>query len=626
MNTFIVIALSIFLFYAPAGLTDTDVPAVAPATPPETTEPPADATETPPETTEPPAAAPATLPGETGSPAAAPATPPETTEPPADATETPPETAEPPADTPGVSDDTTTGFTTVKNHLVIVRDGIDAGVRQTPGFSISDQGHILIYSGALRTRASYLVSNSRGQVFTAAAIKQDEKTGIMLLKIAEDGHGLTALKFAKTTLQPTAPLYAVDFKPADPDRFMSIAGTVTQLPATGGEYPLIVHNALFKPVSAGAPLLNRCYEAVGVNVLQKKGFRQIDPTEQGSAGSLAPSWLAGFLASTNLSLPVVETECLSLEEETQQQLEQAQREREAALQAERQEAEARARAVAEEAQRKEEALSREKEEAERRLEQAQQEKELALQEKEQALQEKEQALQAERQETEARARAAAEEAQRKEEALSREKEEAERRLEQTQQEKELALQEKEQALQVERQEAEAARQQILLYSSIAGGVLLLGLIFVMRAKRKRLHSVEQEKKEISNALDQAQSELSDASDRDQLRADAPDVFIEGVTPQKERIALKIPGASLVDPGGAVVGRSPSTATFIINHEQISRRHFRLFLVSQQVMIEDMGSTNGTIANGLQVAQGARQPLGNGSRLQLGNLEFTVRIA
>ncbi len=612
MNTFIVIALSIFLFYAPAGLTDTDVPAAVPATPPATTEPPADATETPPETTEPPAAAPATPPATTEPPADA-------TEPPADATETPPETAEPSADTPDVSDDTTAGFTTVKNHLVIVRDGIDAGVRQTPGFSISDQGHILIYSGALRTRASYLVSNSRGQVFTAAGIKQDEKTGIMLLKIAEDGHGLTALKFAKTALQPTAPLYAVDFKPADPDRFMSIAGTVTQFPATGGEYPLIVHNALFKPVSVGAPLLNRCYEAVGVNVLQKKGFRQIDPTEQGSAGSLAPSWLAGFLASANLSLPVVETECLSLEEETQQQLEQARREREAALQAEREEAEARARAVAEEAQRKEEALSREKEEAERRLEQAQQEKELALQEKEQA-------LQAERQETEARARAAAEEAQRKEEALSREKEEAERRLEQTQQEKELALQEQEQALQVERQEAEAARQQILLYSSIAGGVLLLGLIFVMRAKRKRLHSVEQEKKEISNALDQAQSELSDASDRDQLRADAPDVFIEGVTPQKERIALKIPGASLVDPGGAVVGRSPSTATFIINHEQISRRHFRLFLVSQQVMIEDMGSTNGTIVNGLQVAQGARQPLGNGSRLQLGNLEFTVRIA
>ena len=110
----------------------------------------------------------------------------------------------------------------------------------------------------------------------------------------------------------------------------------------------------------------------------------------------------------------------------------------------------------------------------------------------------------------------------------------------------------------------------------------------MRARRKRLQGVEQEKQQIAHALDKAQADLSDASDREQLRAGAPDVLIEGITPQNERIALRIPGASLVETAGATVGRSPVESAFVINHEQVSRRHFRLLLVSGQVMIEDLG--------------------------------------
>ena len=34
-------------------------------------------------------------------------------------------------------------FSAVRPHLVIVRDGIDEDTRQAPGFSVSDQGHIL---------------------------------------------------------------------------------------------------------------------------------------------------------------------------------------------------------------------------------------------------------------------------------------------------------------------------------------------------------------------------------------------------------------------------------------------------------------------------------------------------
>ena len=40
----------------------------------------------------------------------------------------------------------------VRPHLVIVKDGIDEDARQAPGFSISDLGHILTNSEALRSR------------------------------------------------------------------------------------------------------------------------------------------------------------------------------------------------------------------------------------------------------------------------------------------------------------------------------------------------------------------------------------------------------------------------------------------------------------------------------------------
>ena len=561
-------------------------------------------------------------PGDTGETAVAPAVSPATA--PAVPADTP-VTSEDPAQTAAPSADTVSGvaaavqvpepvdFSAVRPHLVVVREGMDVAARRTPGFSISDEGHILTYSGELRARESYLVSVIGGQVFTAALLDEDEDTGLMLLRIAEEGHGLSALKFTRTELEAAAPLYAVRFDPVQAEPFVPVPGTVSRLPATDEETPAIVHNALFNTAAAGTPLFNRCYQAVGVSVLQREGFppRTLDPQQQGSAISLAAYSLSVVLASANLTLPITDAECLSAEEEARLRLEQLQQEKEAALQAERANAEALALAAAEEAQRREAAMNLEREAAQQQIEQARQEKEAALQ--------------AEREQAEAE--------------KHRLEEEAQQQLEQAQQEKEQALQaqqqEKEQALQAERQETEQARQearqathtgkQILLLSLAVVLVLALVFFLVLRARRKRLQGVEQEKQQIAEDLDRAQADLSDASEREQLRAGAPNVFIEGVTPQNERIALKIPGASLAEPSGVTVGRSPSESEFVINHEQVSRRHFRLLLVSGQVMIEDMGSTNGTIVNGVPLSPGARQTLGDGSRVQAGHLAMTVRI-
>ena len=504
-------------------------------------------------------------------------------------------------------------FSAVRPHLVVVRDAIEEDARQAPGFSVSDQGHILTDSGALRSRDAYLVTLTGGQVFSASALKTDEDTGLMLIHIADSGHGLTALPFARTALTAAAPLHAVRFNPGDAEPFSYVAGSVAQLPDAADETPRIVHNALFNVTSAATPLLNRCRQAVGVNVLQRKGFppRQVDPVEQGSARSLPASWLNAFLAEAGLSQPVTDSECLSLEEETRLRLEQVEQEKQAALEAEREQAEARARALTEEAQRKEQELSREKEAVQQQLEQ----------QLEQTRQESEQALQTHQEAAEAQRGAAEAERQRLEQAAQQRLDEARR--------------DREQAVQAQRRETAQAREeagreaqrgkQILTYSIGAGLALALVFLLVLRARRKRLQSVEQEKQQVAQELGRAQADLSDASERERVRAGAPDVFIEGVTPQGERIALKIPGASLLEQDGAVIGRSPAESAFIINHEQVSRRHFRILLVSERVMIEDLGSTNGTGVNGVPLKPGDRQALGDGSRLETGNLVLTVRI-
>ncbi len=436
-------------------------------------------------------------------------------------------------------------FDSIEKHLVVVKDGQEDDARQSPGFSISAEGHIVTYAGELRDRPSYRVSTAGGQEFLASKIKADEHTGVWILHLSDAGHGLTGLPFAKTTLQSAASLLAVIFNPSGSERFTSLAGTVTQLVNTDAGQ-MIRHNTLFSLTSAGTPLLNRCYQAVGVNVLEKRGFfrRAVDPTQAGIAQSVTATSLGRLLASLDLSLPVADTECLSLEEE------------------------------------KEAALQREKAALEEKEEQGALAK-AALEEKEAALGKAKAALQ-------------------QQEAERLKKEEVER----------------------EARALEQRQWQILLYGSIIGGVLLLGVVLFIRRKQKRLRTTEQEKQHIEGALDRAQSELSQAAEQDRLRGSAPDVFLEGKTPP---IALKIPGAALVEQAGAVVGRSPAASTFVINHEQISRQHFRLSLVAQQIMIEDLGSTNGTSVDGVPLEPGQQRPVRTGSRLGLGDLELTLHI-
>jgi pSer/pThr/pTyr-binding forkhead associated (FHA) protein len=69
-----------------------------------------------------------------------------------------------------------------------------------------------------------------------------------------------------------------------------------------------------------------------------------------------------------------------------------------------------------------------------------------------------------------------------------------------------------------------------------------------------------------------------------------------------------------------VGRT-THADFILDAALVSRLHCRLTAApDSQLMVEDLGSTNGTIVNGQKVD---RQTLSHGDRLTIGRVDFEV---
>jgi pSer/pThr/pTyr-binding forkhead associated (FHA) protein len=82
------------------------------------------------------------------------------------------------------------------------------------------------------------------------------------------------------------------------------------------------------------------------------------------------------------------------------------------------------------------------------------------------------------------------------------------------------------------------------------------------------------------------------------------------------ITLRVPPGSI-----KTIGRT-ARADFIVDAALISRIHCRLTADrSDQLIVEDLGSTNGTIVNGKKVD---RVILRAGDRLTIGRVEFEVQ--
>jgi pSer/pThr/pTyr-binding forkhead associated (FHA) protein len=95
-------------------------------------------------------------------------------------------------------------------------------------------------------------------------------------------------------------------------------------------------------------------------------------------------------------------------------------------------------------------------------------------------------------------------------------------------------------------------------------------------------------------------------------------ILQSATPDADALTFRLaPGAI------KTVGRAPR-ADFVVDAALVSRLHCRLTADrSDQLVVEDLESTNGTLVNGRKID---RAVLKIGDRLQVGRVAFEVRAS
>jgi len=88
----------------------------------------------------------------------------------------------------------------------------------------------------------------------------------------------------------------------------------------------------------------------------------------------------------------------------------------------------------------------------------------------------------------------------------------------------------------------------------------------------------------------------------------------------ERGPRELRGVKMPLSGPLVVGRSPGS-DIVINADYVSSRHARFALFSDTLVVEDLGSTNGTLVDGRRIT--APATLEPGSLVSIGDV--TLRI-
>ena len=113
--------------------------------------------------------------------------------------------------------------------------------------------------------------------------------------------------------------------------------------------------------------------------------------------------------------------------------------------------------------------------------------------------------------------------------------------------------------------------------------------------------------------------------REQEATNAPDVFRTGVHEQVGKVSPKIPGRSIAGPSRSAAGHNPYDAAFVINQEEVSWWHFRLFVSDGKLMIEGLKSIDGMETDGSVLLAGNRGVVRNGSQMGVGRLKLTARL-
>ena len=153
----------------------------------------------------------------------------------------------------------------------------------------------------------------------------------------------------------------------------------------------------------------------------------------------------------------------------------------------------------------------------------------------------------------------------------------------------------------------------------ASGALVAAWLLIRRSKARG----ERRPAAAATLLPRTEAERAAS---DESVPERPAVVIDGgADADGRRIALRIPVGVITGEAGAVVGRSPFESVVVLDHPEVSRRHFRLLAKGGSVMIEDLNATNGTSLDDVLLKPGDRVPLPDDGALELGGLRVRVSV-
>ena len=476
------------------------------------------------------------------------------------------------------------------------------------GFVVDNAGHII---ARIKSNAVLHVNTAGGMALTARMIGYDAASGLALLKVTGDATPLKPYVFGHSPTEVQRKVYGIKINQASAQHEV-VAGLVSGVLPQGGEAlsGYYQHNALVADTSAGGPLFNNCGEVIGVITRGLKSRTLLKRLFGGAPDAIEYAvpmeWLVSKFDALGMQPERAAAPCPSEAAQAasaQQAKEAAQAEAASAQQAK--EAEQRAK----EAAQAEAASAQQAKEAEQRAKEAAQAKAASAQQAAEAEQRAKEAAQAEldavKNQLEAAQGASEEEKQRlREEIAARQREVAEAS----------------EYTQTTIATAQVREKQYIQWGGGALGLLLVLLVVVMILRRRAVNRERREKTAAQAGLAKRK--------RDEERIwRVPAVFIEGtdaVDANGQLVALRVPGASIATTG-AIIGRSPEDSDFVINHPQVSRKHFRLFIEQDALMIEDLGSTNGTTVDGKPLKAGEAIAPNDINRVECGHLHLVVRV-
>lgn len=182
---------------------------------------------------------------------------------------------------------------------------------------------------------------------------------------------------------------------------------------------------------------------------------------------------------------------------------------------------------------------------------------------------------------------------------------------------------REEVLAQERQAQQQQRQQfvyLMAGSAVAGIALLALLLWQIRRRRALKQQAEALLRAEQGKVDQARDALARAS------ATHPDILLLGQEAGGRELRVKLNGNALIRASqGQILGRSAQHADYVLNLEHVSRQHLRMSISAGDLMVEDLGTLNGSAINGRALTPGAPARLNNGDRLRVGLQEFLVTV-